>query len=113
MNTVYLVYHCAALEIDDGVYDPSSYVDYVAPTLDDALDYIKYEDTSDVYWWKIEVFDVGHNYNEDEIDEEDYESPDHHVGWFDHKGNELEGSPFQEIVQRLLNSSGDTDCIIA
>ena len=95
---VYLVYNYIILE-DNGVFEPSGIVDYVAESLTDAICYMEQCDADKLSWWKVDLLEVGKDYLEEEIG--------NHVGWYDHQVIKLEQSPYFAILEKMINDSQD------
>lgn len=106
---VYIVRHYTVLDMSDEdgpKFELSDIVCFVAATLTDAVCYMeKHEANSDDYWWKVDLFEVGKDY----YDDEDMEDNGEHVGWYDRSVVKMECSMYQEVLARLTSSSQDED----
>jgi hypothetical protein len=98
---VYLVYSYIILE-DNGVFEPSGIVDYVAESLTDAICYMEECEADELSWWKVDLFEIGKDYSEDEYNGT-------HVGWYDHRVIKLEQSPYYPILEKMIADSNEYD----
>lgn len=94
---VYLVYSYIPLEMGEDVFMPSGIVEYIASSLSDAICYME-DARADIFsWWRVELFEVGKNY-------QDEEENGVHIGWYSNEVEKLEYSPFNEIVFKMRDN---------
>lgn len=95
---VYLVYSYVILENETG-YEPSGIVDYVAENLTDAICYMEECKVDEFCWWKVDLFEIGKDYSEDEEN-------GNHVGWYDYNVVKLKQSPYYPILEKMRGAEG-------